>query len=129
MIFNYSTKKTARIAGFLYLIVVLIGIFSLAYVPKTLFILDNATLTFNNIVSSDLLFRAGIFSSVICYVAFIFLPFVLYQLLKPVSELHPKIMTILALVSLRISFVNLQNKFSILSIIGKDEYLKVYSNE
>ncbi len=129
MTFNYSNKKTARIAGLLYLIVVLTGIFSLAYVPKTLFIWDNATLTFNKIVSSELLFRVGILSSVICYTAFIFLPVVLYQLLKQVNEFYAKLMTILAIVSVPVSFVNLQNKFSILSLISKDEYLKVYSNE
>jgi len=68
---------------------------------------NNSTLTFNKIVTSALLFRTGIFSSVICYVAFIFLPIVLYQLLKPVNEFYAKLMTILALVSVPISFVNL----------------------
>ena len=129
MTFNYSTKKTARVAGLIYLIVVLTGIFSLAYVPKNLITWNNANLTFNKIIASELLFRAGIFSSVVCYTAFIFLPIVLYQLLKRVNEFYAKLMTILALVSVPISFVNLQNKFSILTLISKDEYLKIYSNE
>ncbi len=129
MSFNHSNKKTARIAGILYLIVVLTGIFSLAYVPKTLITWDNSALTFSEVVKSELLFRLGIFSSVICYTAFLFLPIVLYKLLKPVNEFYAKLMTILALISVPISFLNLQNKFSILSLISKDEYLKIYSME
>ena len=126
---EYSNKKTARIAGLLYLIVVLTGIFSLAYVPKTLITWNDSALTFNKIIASEFLFRAGIYSSVICYTAFLFLPIVLYQLLKPVNEFYAELMIIFALVSVPISFVNLQHKFSILSLISKDEYLKNYSLE
>ncbi len=126
---EYSNKKIARIAGFLYLIVVLTGMFSLAYVPKILITWDNSALTFNKIIASEFLFRAGIYSSVICYTAFLFLPIILYKLFKPVNEFYAKLMVILAFVSVPISFVNLQNKFSILSLISKDEYLKIYSLE
>ena len=115
MTVNLLVKKTARIAGLLYLIVVPTWFFSLAYIPKTLFIWDNSTVTFKNIVSSELLFRMEILSSVICYIAFSFLPIVLNLLLKSVSAFHAKIMAVLALISVPVSFMNLQNKLSILS--------------
>lgn len=126
---EYSNKKTARIAGLLYLIVVLTGIFSLAYVPKTLITWNDSALTFNKIIASENLFRAGIYSSVICYTAFLFLPIVLYHLFRNLNEFYARIMVVLALVSVPISFLNLQNKFSILSLINKDEYLNIYSLE
>jgi len=126
---KYSNKKTARIAGLLYLIVVLTGIFSLAYVPKTLITWNDSALTFSKIIASEFLFRAGIYSSVICYTAFLLLPIVLYHLFKSVNEFYARIMVVLALVSVPISFLNLQNKFSILSLISKDGYLKIYSLE
>jgi hypothetical protein len=129
MILNYSSKTIARIAGLFYLIVVLTGIFSLLYVPKTLFIWNNPTLTFNKILHNELLFRTGIFSSVICYTAFLFLPIILYKLLKQVNEFYSLLMTILAIVSVPVSFMNLQHKFSILSLIGNEKYLKIYSND
>ncbi|MFZ6024130.1 MAG: DUF4386 domain-containing protein [Bacteroidota bacterium] len=125
----FSNKKTARIAGFLYLIVVLTGIFSLAYVPKTIINWNDSAVTFNKLVESEMLFRAGIYSSVICYIAFLLLPIVLYQLLKPVNGFYAKLMVIFALISVPISFVNLQNKISILSLISKAEYMKIYSTE
>lgn len=129
MTLTYSNKKTARLAGLLYLIVVLTGIFSLAYVPKMLFIWDNPALTFNKIMSSELLFRFSILSSVICYTTFIFLPLALYKLLKPVHSGYAKLMAILALISVPISFINLQHKFTVLSLIGKVENLKFFLNE
>lgn len=113
-----NKKGITRIAGLIYLIVVITGIFSLAYVPKRLFVYDNPELTFKNILSNETLFRMGIASSVICYTAFIFLPVALHQLLKTVNEFYSKIMVVLAVVSVPISFINLQNKYAILSLIS-----------
>lgn len=126
---NLTNQKIARISGLLYLIVVLTGIFSLAYVPKTLFEWDNPATTFKNIVSHETLFRLSIVSSVVCYTAFLFLPIALHKLLKQVNPFHAQMMAILAIISVPISFTNLQNKFSIVSLIGKDTYLASYSTE
>lgn len=123
-----SNKKTARIAGLIYLVVVLNGIFSLGYVPSKLIIRDDASATFHNIVNNEFLFRAGIVSGLICYTFFLFLPLALYKLLKLVNEIAAKLMVILAVVSVPISFINLQNKFVVLSLISGAEYLKVFDN-
>lgn len=123
-----SNKRIARISGLLYLTVVLTGIFSLAYVPKILFEWNNAALTFKNIASSELLFRLSIMSSVICYTAFLFLPIFLYKLLRQVNEFYAKLMVILAVISVPISFANLQNKLAVLSLINSHDYQNQYSN-
>ena len=101
-----SNKKTARIAGLLYLVVVLTGFFSLLYIPSKLIVPDNPSATFHNIVSSELLFRFGIVSGLLCYTFFLFLPLVLYKLLKPVNENYAALMVLLAVVSVPISFVS-----------------------
>ncbi len=124
-----TNKRMARLAGFLYLIVVLSGIFSLAYVPKTLIIKDDITKTFNNILASETLFRMGILSGLICYIFFIFLPLALYKLLKPVNSNYAVLMVILSIVSVPISFINMQNNFAVLSLInGANDYLKVFTH-
>ncbi|MET3029039.1 DUF4386 domain-containing protein [Flavobacterium sp. UW10123] len=114
---NLSFRNTGRIAGLLYLVVVLTGIFSLGYVPSKLIIWDNVSVTFNNIVHSEFLFRLGIVSGLICYTFFLFLPFVFYKLLKPVHKTYAIYMVVLAVASVPISFANMQNKFAVLSII------------
>ncbi|UKB78451.1 DUF4386 domain-containing protein [Chryseobacterium sp. MEBOG07] len=121
-----TTSKKARLAGFFYLIVIITGFFSLMYVPSKLIVWENPTLTFQNISSSVQLFRLSIASSIICYIAFTLLPLALYQLLKDVNGNYAKLMVILALISIPISFINLQSKFSVLTIIEGTDYLKVF---
>ncbi len=126
---NHPYNKTARIAGLLYLGVVITGIFSLMYVPSKLIDLDNAASTFANLVQNEMLFRLGIVSGLICYTFFLFLPLVLYKLLKQVNETYSKLMVLLALLSVPIFFINVQNEFTVLSLIGDANYLKVLSAE
>ncbi len=120
-------RKISRIAGLLYLVVVITGMFSLAYVPKQLFVWDNPSKTFENILNNETLFRLSIASSVICYVTFIFLPIFLYRLLQSVNNFVAKLMAILAIISVPISLINLQNKYAILSLINTSKVQNVQS--
>lgn len=124
-----TSKNTARIAGFIYLVVVITGMFSLAYVPKKLIDWNNGAATFSNITASPSLFRLGIYSSVVCYVAFVFLPIVLYKLLRAVNESQARVMVILALLSVPLSFNNLQHKYVALTLTGKESFLQNISIE
>jgi len=83
-----STKKTARIAGVLYLVNGVTGFFSIIYVPSKLFVSGNAAATAQNILASERLLRLGITSEVICAVEYIYLLWVLYRLLNGVSRVE-----------------------------------------
>ena len=48
-----STKKTARIAGVLYLVNEVTGFFSIIYVPIKLFVSGNAAATAQNLLASE----------------------------------------------------------------------------
>ena len=115
---EFSNKKLARIAGLTYLGVVLTGIFSLMYVPSKLIVSDNSVLTYQHIASSESLFRLWILSGLLCYTFFLFLPLFLYKLLKPVNENYAKIMVLLAVLSVPVFFLNVQNEFTILSLVN-----------
>ena len=121
-----SSKKTARIAGLLYLVVVLTGIFHLLYVPSRLIVSGNASATVNNIIASETLFRLSILGGLICYTFFLLLPLVLYKLFKPVNKNYSLLMVILVIVSVPVSFINMLNKFAVLSLISKASYLQVF---
>lgn len=103
--------------------------FSLAYIPQKLIDWNNSRVTFNNITTSASLFRFGIYSSVLCYVTFTFLPLFLYRLLRTVNESHARVMVILALLSVPLSFNNLQHKYAALTLIGKESLLQNISIE
>lgn len=52
-----SNNKTERFAGFLYLLVIVFGIFALMYVRPALIVPGDAAATAKNIMASESLFR------------------------------------------------------------------------
>lgn len=122
-------NKIARIAGLLYLIVVVTGIFSLLYVPSQISVDGDASATVNNIANSESLFRLGIVAGLICYTVFLVLPFALYKLLHRVGRDAAILMVAFVVVSVSISFVSLLNKFDILSLLSEANYLQVFTTD
>ncbi len=120
-----SNKKTARIAGLLYLIVAVCGGFSLMYVPSKLFVWGDATATANNIMASELLFRIDLTSGLTSMTCFILLPLALYKLLQTVNKKHAILMVIFALISIPITSINIVNKLASLMLLNGADYLKV----
>jgi hypothetical protein len=115
--------KTARFAGLIYLIVVITGIFNLLYVPAQLIHWNDAVATFTSIRESETLFRLGIVAGVLCYIAFLFLPLILYRLLHPVDKNYAIAMVALAVVSVPFSLFNLMYKVNVLTLINQSDLL------
>ena len=121
-----STKKTARIAGLLYLVNGVTGFFSIIYIPSKLIVSGNAAATANNILASERLFRVGIVSELVCAAEFIFLVWVLYRLLGTVNKTHASLMVILALVAVPIMFLNALNEIAALALFHGADFLSVF---
>ena len=121
-----SQKKTARIAGLLYVLLGVTGIFSLIYVPSTLFVFGDATATAENIRSSELLFRTGILSGLISNVLFVFLVLALYRLLKDIDHKQAILMVILVVISVSTTFVNTFNQMAALINLSGADFLSVF---
>lgn len=123
------TKKNARLAGFLYLILIISGMLSLIYVPSQLIDWQDSARTVDNIAESQLLWKLGIISNLICFTCFIFLPLALYRLLSTVNRNHAILMVILAVVSVPISYLNIANYIDVVSTINNVEFLKLFTRE
>lgn len=119
-----NRDKTARFAGLLYLILVISGIINLMYIPSKLIVWEDAAKTLQNIINSELLFRLGIVSGIITFLSFLLLPLVLYKLLNEVNKTQALLMVVFAVVSIPLSFVNILNKFAVLTWISKAKYLE-----
>ena len=119
-----SQNKKARIAGLLYLLLIICGFAYLVYIPSELIDLKNPAKTIENIRSSELLFRLGIVTAICSFLVFTLLPLALYNFLESVNKVSAKFMVLFALISVPISFVNVLNKFSVLTLINKPEYLQ-----
>jgi hypothetical protein len=120
-----SLKKTAKLAGFLYLILIIAGAYNIFYVSSQTIVLVDAVSTANNILSHEFLFRTGIISDIISNTIFVFLALVLYRLFKQVDENKAKLMV--AFVIVQIPLVFIMEAFNITSLmIFKGEILKTF---
>ena len=122
-----STKKTARIAGALYLVNAVTGFFSIIYVPTKLFVSGDAGATARNILASERLFRLGIACEVICAVEFIYLLWVLYRLLSGVSKTHASLMVIFGVTFVPIMCMNAVSAIAALMLLRGAEFLPVFN--
>ena len=122
-----SIKKTARVAGILYLMMIPLGIFGIMYVPSTLIVPGDAATTANNIMASESLFRLSIVSALILQIVQIFLVLALYKLLKPVNKKHAVLMVIFALAAVPIAMLNELNHFAALLLLSGADYLAVFT--
>lgn len=124
-----STNALARFSGFMYLILIVTGVFSLAYVPSTLVVWDNAAETVANIKTGGTLFRLGILSGLICFASFAILALSLFELLKPVNKPVARLMMILAVTAVPIAFINYTRHLDILSLLGNADHLGAIPGE
>jgi len=113
-----STKSTARLAGLLYFVSSIPGVFALLYVPARLVVKENATATADRIRASETLLRMGIGAELLGMTLFIFVALVLYRLFKPVTAGPALAMMVLILLSVPISFVNVLGEVAALNLAG-----------
>lgn len=124
-----NTKTLARIAGFLYLLLALIGPFSLEVVPGSVIVEDDAAATAENITESEMLFRWGLVGEAAIFLIEVALVALLYTLLKPVSETL-SLMAALARLSMAIvQGVNVLLGFAVLLLLSAAGYLAAFQAE
>jgi hypothetical protein len=121
-----SIKKTARIAGLLYLPVVLTGPFVLIYVPGKLFVTGDAAATAANIVAHQSLFRAHIVVGFIAELLFVAVALTLYCLLKKVSLPLAASMAILVLIDAPLAFLSVANQIATLAFVRGSQFLAAF---
>ena len=122
----YPIKRTARVAGFLYLLVVLTGAFVLMYVPGRLFAPGDASATVSNILAHQSLFRAYIVVGFVSELLFVSVVLALYQLLKGVDLQVAALMVILVLIDAPLAFLSVANEVATLALVRGSDLLAVF---
>jgi len=123
------TQRTARIAGFLYLLMAMLGPFCLMYVPSTLIVSGNAAATASNIRAHEMLFRLGIVSSLIAGIVFLLLALALYRLFEGVDKTQASLLVILVVVSATIGFLNERNQIGALMLLRGADFLSIFDKQ
>lgn len=122
-----NPNSTARIAGFLYLLLIPLGILGLLYIPNTLFVSGDIATTIDNIRANELLFRAGFVSAILAQLVNIAVVLYLYKVLSPASKIAGQLMVIFLLLGVPIAFVNELFHSAVLLILNGPEFLSAFS--
>lgn len=119
-------KKTARLAGLLYLIIALSGGYGLMYVPMQIYVAGDAAATSTNILDQEFLFRTGVFSNLVCQTVFVFLALTLYALFKNISDRLARTLVALVMVSVPIAFLIIFNQLYTI-IVLKESFMSAFT--
>jgi hypothetical protein len=120
-------KVYSQLAGLLYLIIAVIGGFSIGYMPSKIVADENAVLTLQNLMDHQELFRWGIAGDITVLILETVLTVMLYQLFKSVSTTGMTIATYSRLAMSIIMGANLINYMIPAIIMTQPEYLGAFS--
>lgn len=119
-------RKNARVAGVLYLLMVITGPFVLIYVPGKLFVLGDAAATVRNILAHETLFRVFTVVELLSELIFILTVLALYRLLKGVGQQLAGVMVVLVMVDAPRAFMSVAYHSATLAFVRGADFLAVF---
>ena len=119
-----TNNKTARMAGFLYLMYMVITIPADVLGRSPLIVFGDAATTARNIMASEWQFRIGITGDLVSAVFFLLAAWALYVLLKPVNKDFALLFLLLNLGGVAIYSTNLLNQFAAVLLLSGADILK-----
>ena len=120
-----TNKKTARIAGFGYLIIILAGTFAKILYRSTLIVPGDSPTKTNSIMASEWPIRIDFASNLIVLMCDVVVALTLYVLLKPVNKSFVLLAAFFRLVHTAIYGINLLNRFIALLLLSDADCLTV----
>jgi len=120
-------QNPGRVAGFWYLLLVVVGPLRLIYIPSKLFVHENATATANNIAAHEWLFRFGMVGDLVGAVILVFLVLAFYRLFKRVDQ-HLAVLVIIlgGVMPAVIIFVNVVSDAGALMVVRNAGFVSVF---
>ena len=120
-----APDKVARVAGLLYLIIIIAGIFAEFFARQSLIVPGDAATTASNIMASEMLFRAGIAADLVMIIADVALALAFYVLFRPVSNTLALLAAFFRLAPAVVLGLHLLHLFFVLELLSGAEYLTV----
>lgn len=102
---TFNIKNFARATGFVYFLLIPLGVFGIMYVP-TLIVDGDITATINNLIANQSQIRWSIATALVIQLIHFALVLMLYKILKPVNKTIALIMVLLVMVGVPIAMLN-----------------------
>lgn len=124
-----SVKRTARIAGVLYLIIFVVAPFPFLLSRGSIVVAGDAAATARNIMASGSVFRLGMVAESVVFLVELVLAAILYVLLRPVSRPLSLAAAFARVGEAVVQAVNLLTSILVLLLLGGTGYLAVFEPE
>ncbi|MBZ0293323.1 MAG: DUF4386 domain-containing protein [Anaerolineae bacterium] len=124
-----SLRPIARIAGVLYLIIIVAGMFAGGYARPSLLVPGDAAATATNIMASEGLLRASIVADLAMIMADVAIGIAFYYLLKPVNQGLSLLSAVFRLAQAATLGINLLMLFLVLQLLSGADYLTILGTE
>jgi len=124
-----TSKVYAHIAGLLYLIVIIGGIFAEIFVRGRLVVHGDAAATAHNIMTHELLYRSGFAVEIFYCACNVPLMLIFYNLFKPVNRNLTLLVVIFSIVGTAVEAVSLLAHFAPLVFLGNGHQLSAFTKE
>jgi hypothetical protein len=121
-----SNKKTARIAGILYLVVGVFGGFAEGFVDPKMYVAGNAAATVENVIANSGLVRIGVVAHLLDGTFFVLTAMALYTLLQHVNKSMARAMLVLVIIATAIKCLNAVFQFESLRIATDSSYATAF---
>lgn len=121
-----SPLNIGRIAGLLYLTIIVSGIFAEFFVRQSLRVTGDAAATAGNITASESLFRLGIAADLVMIMSDVALALIFYVLLKKVNQSLSLLAAFFRLGQATILGLNLLNLFAVIQLLSGDSFLSTF---
>jgi len=119
-----SGQACARIAGLLYLVIIVVGVVGESVIRGSLVALGDPEATARNIMNAESLWRIGIAAQDLLLVCALGLTFMWYVLLRPVNKQLTWLAVFFALTSLAVESVSALHLHAVLTPLSDAAYLK-----
>ena len=129
IIIDASQYKAARVAGFLYFIIIVTSLLSMIFIESRLVVPGNDAATFNNIAANQILFRIGIAYDLLMFASVVGLAVALYIVLKSVSRYLSLLALSWRLGEAILGGVTVLVSFVIVLLVTGNDYLPVFTVE
>lgn len=124
-----AMQRLARIAGVLYLIIIVGGMFAGGFARPSLLVVGDATATAANIIASEGLFRASILADLVMIMADVAIGVAFYYLLKPVNQRLSLLSALFRLAQAATLGINLLMLLIALQILTGDLFIAALGTE
>lgn len=124
-----SLHKYAKLAGAIYIVIAIVGGFSIGTMPSKLFVEGDASATAQNIINHSTLFHFGIAGDIVVLLLEVLLTVMLYQLFKSVSGTLARVATFARLAMSIVMAINLLNYLVPTILLSGASYLETFSQQ